>query len=89
MADEMKFEKGVLELTKGDITAMEIESFGFYAQHDLALGSGHGTAIAVRGGPSIQEELNGLAPLKTTEAVVSSAGEMKATHIIHSVSSLP
>jgi len=85
MADELKVNNGSLRLAKGDITDMEIEAFVYYAQHDLVLGSGFGTAISIRGGPAVQEELSRLGPLETTEVVISAAGEMKAGHIIHAV----
>lgn len=74
-----------VKLVKGDITDLEIEAFVFYATHDLVLGTGFGSAISIRGGPGIQEELKQQAPLKTTEVVVSSAGDMKAQKIIHAV----
>jgi len=85
VADETKIKDSVLRLMKTDITDMEIESFVYYAQHNLNLGSGYGTAISVRGGPGIQKELDELGPLKTTEVVASKAGEMKAQNIIHAV----
>ena len=83
MADELKVNNSVLRLWKGDITDLDIESFIYYARGDLALGSGFGTAISVRGGPKVQEELSKIGKIGLTEAVVSSAGEMKATYIIH------
>ena len=64
---------------------MDVEAFVFYAQHNLNLGSGFGTAISTRGGPKIQEELKQYGTLETTEAVVSEAGMLKAKHIIHAV----
>jgi len=85
MSDNLTIKNCTLNLRLGDITDFEVESFVFYAQHNLALGSGYGNAIAVRGGPSIQEELNPLAPLETTQAIVSEAGNMKAKKIIHAV----
>jgi len=85
MADELKVNSSSLRLAKGDITDMEIEAFVYYAQHDLVLGSGFGTAISIRGGPAVQKELSRLGPLETTEVVMSAAGEMKASHIIHAV----
>ena len=85
MADEIRFNRSLLRLVKADITDLEIEAFLFYAQPDLALGSGFGGAIAVRGGPSIQEELKGHGTANTTEAVVSKAGNMKADYIVHAV----
>jgi O-acetyl-ADP-ribose deacetylase (regulator of RNase III) len=74
-----------IRLMKGDVTDLEVDAFAFYASEDLALGSGYGTAVAVRGGPKIQEELNGSGPLPVGEAVVTGAGEMKARYIIHAV----
>jgi O-acetyl-ADP-ribose deacetylase len=85
VTDEIKIRNSCLKLIKGDITDLEIDSFVYYAQHDLRLGSGYGTAISMRGGPSIQEELNQFGTLDTTDAVVSAAGEMKAKYIIHAV----
>jgi O-acetyl-ADP-ribose deacetylase (regulator of RNase III) len=83
MADSIKVKNCNIRLLKGDITDLDIESFVYYAREDLALGSGFGTAISIRGGPTIQKELDEIGKIKTTEAVVSSAGEMKAKYIIH------
>lgn len=83
MANETKVNDCTLRLVKGDITDLDIESFVYYAEDDLALGSGYGTAISVRGGPTVQKELDKIGGIKVTEAVVSSAGEMKARYIIH------
>jgi len=58
MTDTLRVKNTVISLVKEDITDIEIDSFVYYAQHDLVLGSGFGTAISVRGGPSVQEELN-------------------------------
>lgn len=72
-----------LSVMKADITDTEIDAFVFYARNDLKLGSGFGNAIALRGGPAIRKELENLGPLKVTEVVVTTAGNMKAKHIIH------
>jgi O-acetyl-ADP-ribose deacetylase (regulator of RNase III) len=82
---EKKLNGKTIRLVKGDVTDLEVDAFAFYAAEDLSLGSGYGTAIAVRGGPKIQEELNGLGPLPVGEAVLTGAGEMKARYIIHAV----
>ena len=74
-----------IQLIQGDITDLEIEAFVFYARHDLALGSGFGGAIAVRGGPSVQEELKTFGAVETGAVVVTEAGDMKAGHILHAV----
>jgi O-acetyl-ADP-ribose deacetylase (regulator of RNase III) len=85
MQDSLKVNRSTIRLAKGDITDLEIESFVYYANHDLSLGSGFGNAISMRGGPSIQKELKEHGPLATTEVLVSKAGDMKATYIIHAV----
>lgn len=75
----------VVRLLKGDITDLDVDAFVFYAQPDLALGSGFGTAISVRGGPTIQKELEELGPVTPGDAVVSGAGNLKAGSIVHAV----
>ena len=74
-----------LRVEKGDITDQEIDAFVYYAQEDLKLGSGFGTAISSRGGPTIQKELDEVAPAGPCAAVLSNAGTMKADKIIHAV----
>lgn len=83
--DTLQVNNRTLRLVRGDITDLDIESFVFYAQADLSLGAGFGGAIAVRGGPAIQEELKRYGTRKTTEVVVSDAGELKAKYIVHAV----
>jgi O-acetyl-ADP-ribose deacetylase (regulator of RNase III) len=39
-----------IRLEKGDLTALPVDAFVFYAREDLDLGSGFGTAIKSRGG---------------------------------------
>jgi len=75
----------VVRLIRDDITDLEVDAFVLYAQPDLALGSGFGGAIAMRGGPSVQKELDEVNPVETGEAVVTGAGKMKAEFIIHAV----
>ena len=72
-------------LVRDDITLIDVDAFVFYARPDLQLGTGFGNAIAVRGGPKIQEELDKLDKPKVGQAVVSEAGKLKAKNIIHAV----
>lgn len=85
MPSSLELNGRTIRLVRHDITDLDLEAFVYYARHDLQLGSGFGTAIAQRGGPKIQQELEALAPLQTTEAVVSGAGNLKAGHIVHAV----
>lgn len=85
MPEERVIGQTKIRLEKGDLTARETDAFVFYAQHDLKLGSGFGTAIAGRGGPSIQKELDEKGTIETCEAVVTNAGNTHAKKIIHAV----
>jgi O-acetyl-ADP-ribose deacetylase (regulator of RNase III) len=82
---EKKVKNSTIRLVKDDLTAMEVEAFVFYAQENLKLGSGYGNAIAMRGGASIQEELDKLGAQEVGSAVVTAAGKLKAKHIVHAV----
>lgn len=83
--DDVQIHRSIVRLVKGDITLVETDAFVFYAQHDLALGSGFGGAISVRGGPSVQKELDELGPLETGQVVVTGAGKLTASFIVHAV----
>ena len=85
VADGTKVNNSVVRLVKDDVTDLDVKAFVYYAQHDLALGSGFGTAISIRGGPTVQKELDGQGPIATGEVVVSAAGNMKVDYIIHAV----
>lgn len=80
---ERRIGNKVIRLVRGDITDLEVEAFAFDITPDCQLGSGYGGAIAQRGGKSIQEELNAIGSLPPGEAVVTGAGKMKASYIIH------
>lgn len=85
LSEGVQINQTVLRLVREDITDLEIDAFVFYAQSDLALGTGFGGAISVRGGPTVQKELDELAPVDLGEAVITAAGNLKAEHIIHAV----
>lgn len=85
MPEEKIVSKTKVRLEKTDITDLPVDAFVYYARENLELGSGFGTAIAVRGGPSIQEELKKIGSANPTEAVITSAGEMKAKYIVYAV----
>ncbi len=80
---EKRVRNSVMKLVEGDITDIEVEAFVFDITDDAKLGSGYGGAIAVRGGRSIQEELDAIGACATGEAIVTAAGQLKAEYIIH------
>ena len=85
MSVSLKVHQSCIRLVKDDITHMEVEAFVFYARPDLNLGSGFGNAISVRGGPSIQKELNEIGKGEVGEAIVTKAGKLKAAYIVHAI----
>jgi len=70
-------------LIQGDLTALPVDAFVFYAREDLRLGSGFGTAIQSRGGDAVRKELEQIGRLRVGEAALTTAGAMKVGFIIH------
>ena len=66
-----------------DLTTLEVDAVVFYAKESLELGSGFGTAIQTRGGDAVKKELEKIGGVKMGEAVITSAGRLKARHVIH------
>ena len=85
VSEQIQIHRSTVRLIRGDITELDVDAFVFYARPDLAVGSGVGTAISVRGGPRIQQELDPLAPVETGHVVVTESGNLKATWIVHAV----
>jgi O-acetyl-ADP-ribose deacetylase (regulator of RNase III) len=85
MADVLKIHQSLIRIQVGFITDLEMEAIVYYARPDLVLGSGFGGAIATTGGPKIQEELKAFGSAKTTEAVITQGGNLRAEFIIHAV----
>jgi len=85
MSESIKIQNCTLQLVKQDITDFEVEAFVFYAESNLELGSGFGSAIARRGGTSIKAELDKIGSVAPTDAVVTAGGSLKAKHIVHAV----
>jgi O-acetyl-ADP-ribose deacetylase (regulator of RNase III) len=72
-----------IRLEKGDLTALAIDAFVFYAREDFDFGSGFGTAIKSRGGAPVKKETDAIGQIGMGQAVMTSAGGMQARHIIH------
>src|SRR5712691_4817942 len=75
----------VIELTRTDITAMQVDAIVNAANEALQLGSGVAGAIRQQGGPTIQEECDRIGTCAVGQAVVTRAGKLKAKWIIHAV----
>ena len=80
---EKRIGEKVMRLVRGDITDMEVEALVYDITADAKLGSGYGGAISQRGGPAVQKELDKIGSCPTGEAIITSAGNMKARYIVH------
>lgn len=83
----MKVEIGkhVLELLDGDITEMETDAIVNAANAQLVMGGGVAGAIRKKGGPRIQAECDKIGGTFVGGAVITTAGNLKARHVIHAV----
>jgi len=91
MRNEFKFGKATVRLVRGDITEMETDAIVNAANSSLMGGGGVDGAIHRKGGPKILEECKKIRAtewpqgLPTGKAVITSAGNLKAKHVIHTV----
>lgn len=74
-----------LRVVMGDLTEEQVDAIVNAANSQLAHGGGVAGAIVRRGGPSIQEESDRLAPVPVGEAVVTGSGNLPALAVIHAV----
>jgi O-acetyl-ADP-ribose deacetylase (regulator of RNase III) len=88
---DFKVGKAKVRLVKGDITEMETDAIVNAANSSLMGGGGVDGAIHRKGGSKILEECKKIRAtvwpegLPTGRAVITSAGNLKAKHVIHTV----
>ncbi len=70
----------------GDLVEQDVDAIVNAANNDLLLGGGVAGAIRARGGAAIQRECDAHGPVNVGEAAITSAGELRARHIIHAAS---
>jgi len=75
----------IIELVQGDITEQNTEAIVNAANAQLILGGGVAGAIRKKGGPSIQQECNEIGGTYVGGAVITTAGNLKASYVIHAV----
>jgi O-acetyl-ADP-ribose deacetylase len=72
-----------VEVVEGDITKLKLDAITNAANTDLRHGGGVAGAISRAGGPSIQAESDGLAPIELGAAVATGGGDLPARWVIH------
>lgn len=72
-----------LKVLQADVTKLEVDAITNAANTQLRHGGGVAAAIARAGGPELQRESKGKAPIGLGEAVETTAGEMPARYVIH------
>ena len=79
----LKIGQATIAVEKGDISLNDADAVVNAANTTLAMGTGVAGALKKRGGVVIEEEAMRLGPVEIGEAVLTTAGNLAATHIIH------
>src|SRR5262247_2424187 len=72
-----------LLIVRGDITEAEVDAVVNAANAELWMGTGVAGAMKRKGGTVIEEEAKRQGPIEPGEAVLTVAGNLPATHVIH------
>src|SRR3954454_18933307 len=72
-----------VEVLDTDITTLDVDAIANAANTRLMHGGGVAGAISRAGGPSIQDESDGKAPIRLGEGVETAAGDMPSRWVIH------
>jgi O-acetyl-ADP-ribose deacetylase (regulator of RNase III) len=78
-----KVGKTTLVVERGDITDAEVDAVVNAASNELLMGTGVAGAMKRKGGVIIEEEALRQGPIEIGEAVLTVAGNLPATHVIH------
>jgi O-acetyl-ADP-ribose deacetylase (regulator of RNase III) len=85
MIMEFQIGKSTLAIVEGDITKEETDAIVNAANSGLRGGGGVDGAIHRAGGPVIMEECRKIGHCPTGQAVITTGGNLKARHVIHTV----
>lgn len=80
---KLKVKQASVVVERGDITDWEVDAIVNAANSALAMGAGVAGAIKRKGGVIIEEDAMRQGPIEVGEAVLTTAGNLPATHVIH------
>ena len=80
-----KIGKTMVVVERGDITDAEVDAVVNAANAELWMGAGVAGALKRKGGVVIEEDALRQGPIEIGEAVLTVAGNLAATHVIHAV----
>ncbi len=72
-----------ITIERGDITDWEVDAIVNAANTTLAMSAGVASTIKRKGGVIIEEEALRQGPVDTGEAILTTGGNLAATHVIH------
>ena len=72
-----------LEVVEGDIAALDVDAIANAANNHFWMGAGVAGAIKRAGGEEIEREAVAKGPVEVGDAVATTAGRLKARHVIH------
>lgn len=80
---KLRVKQTSVTVDRGDITDWEVDAIVNAANSTLAMGAGVAGAMKRKGGVIIEEEAMRQGPIEVGEAVLTTAGNLPATHVIH------
>jgi O-acetyl-ADP-ribose deacetylase (regulator of RNase III) len=81
----LKIGQATIAIERGDITDREVDALVNAANTTLSMGAGVAAAIKRRGGLIVEEEATRQGPVEAGEAILTTGGNLPATHVIHAV----
>jgi O-acetyl-ADP-ribose deacetylase (regulator of RNase III) len=78
-----------VEVIQGDIADIAADAIVNAANSDLWMGSGVAGAIKRKGGRVIEQEAMAQGPIRPGEAVITTGGDLRASHVIHCAGMAP
>jgi O-acetyl-ADP-ribose deacetylase len=79
----LKIGQCTITIERGDISDWEVDAIINAANSTLAMSTGVASAIKRKGGVIIEEEAMRQGPVEVGEAVLTTGGNLAATHVIH------